>query len=47
MRVILLSPPFVPNFMRNARWDVIGQAGGQWYPIYLAYCAGLLEKSLI
>jgi len=29
--------------MRNARWDVIGIAGGQWYPIYLAYCTGLLE----
>jgi radical SAM superfamily enzyme YgiQ (UPF0313 family) len=44
MRVLLLTPPYVPNFMRNARWDVIGISGSQWYPIWLAYCAGLLEK---
>lgn len=44
MKVLLLMPPFVPNFMRNARWDVIGISGSQWYPIYLAYCAGLLER---
>lgn len=44
MKVLLLVPPFVPNFMRNARWDVMGISGSQWYPIYLAYCAGLLER---
>ena len=45
MRVLLMTPPYVKNFMRNARWDVVGIVGGQWYPIYLAYCAGLLEKN--
>lgn len=44
MRVLLLTPPYKKGFMRNARWDVIGIAGGQWYPIYLAYCTGLLES---
>ncbi len=44
MKVLLLTPPFAPNFMRNARWDVMGISGSQWYPIYLAYCTGLLER---
>ncbi len=44
MRVLLLAPPFVPRFMRNARWDVIGIGGSDWYPIYLGYCTGLLER---
>ena len=44
LRVLLLTPPYVKNFMRNGRWDVTGIVGGQWYPIYLAYCTGLLEK---
>jgi anaerobic magnesium-protoporphyrin IX monomethyl ester cyclase len=44
MRVLLLAPPFVPGFMRNARWDVVGISGSDWYPIYLGYCTGLLER---
>lgn len=31
--------------MRNARWATVGISGSVWYPIYLAYCTGLLEKS--
>jgi len=44
MRVLLLMPPFVPGFMRNARWDCMGISGSNWYPIYLAYCTALLER---
>lgn len=44
MKVLVLIPPFLPNFMRNARWDVMGISGSQWYPIYPAYCTGLLER---
>ena len=44
MKVLLLNPPFVKNFMRNARWAVVGISGSEWYPIWLAYCTGLLEK---
>ncbi len=44
MKVLLMTPPFVKGFMRNARWDVIGISGSDWFPIYLGYCAGLLEK---
>ena len=44
MRVLLLSPPFVPDYMRNARCDYVGISGTQWPPIWLAYCGALLEK---
>lgn len=30
--------------MRNARWAAESISGSNWYPIYLAYCTGLLEK---
>jgi len=44
MKVLLLNPPYKPNFMRNARWATVGISGSVWYPIYLAYCTGLLER---
>lgn len=45
-KVFLLSPPAVSNFFtRNARWDGLNVTGTQWYPIYLAYATGLLEKN--
>jgi len=30
--------------MRNARWYTKALSGSFWFPIYLAYCTGLLEK---
>ncbi len=44
MKVLLLSPPYVPEYMRNARCDYVGLSISQWYPIWLAYCGALLEK---
>ena len=44
MKVMLLSPPYIPLFMRNARWYTKALSGSFWYPIYLAYCTGLLER---
>jgi radical SAM superfamily enzyme YgiQ (UPF0313 family) len=44
MRVLLLNPPYVPEFMRSARWAAVSISGSNWYPIYLSYCTGLLEK---
>ena len=44
MRVLLLAPLYVPGFMRNARWDALTVSGSNWYPIWLAYCTGLLER---
>jgi radical SAM superfamily enzyme YgiQ (UPF0313 family) len=44
MKVLMLVPPFVKGFMRNARWDAMTISGTNWYPIFMAYCTGLLEK---
>lgn len=44
MKILLLNPPFVPQFIRSSRWAAVSVSGSNWYPIYLAYCTGLLEK---
>lgn len=44
MKVLLLSPPYVPYYMRNARCDFVSLSSTQWYPVLLAYCGAWLEK---
>lgn len=45
MRVYLLNPPFLPNFVRCGRWQGVTARGGTLdYPKWLAYTTGLLEK---
>jgi len=45
MKIYLLNPPYYKGFMRSARWARPAFAGSQWYPIFLAYAAGFLEKN--
>ncbi len=45
MNILLLNPPYVKGFMRNARWEAITIAGSEWLPIWLAYATGVLEKN--
>ena len=45
MKIYLLNPPFVENFVRCGRWQGVAARGGTlYYPIWLAYAAGVLEK---
>jgi radical SAM superfamily enzyme YgiQ (UPF0313 family) len=44
MKVLLLSPPFLPGYMRNARCDFVSLSKTQWYPIWLGYLGAFLEK---
>ena len=45
MRIYLLNPPFVENFVRCGRWQGVAARGGTlYYPLWLAYAAGVLEK---
>ncbi len=44
MNILLLVPGIARGFMRNARWDGMTISGSSWYPIFMAYCTGLLEK---
>lgn len=44
MKVLLLSPPYLSDYMRNARCDFVSISKTQWYPIWLGYCGAFLEK---
>ena len=44
MRIYMLNPPFVPRFSRSMRWQEKARGGTIYYPIWLAYATGLLEK---
>jgi len=44
MKIYMLNPPFVPKFCRPARWQERARGGTIYYPIWLAYATGLLEK---
>ena len=45
MKIYLLNPPFIENYVRSSRCTWIPVAGSNWYPIFLAYVTGLLEKN--
>ncbi|MDR3641682.1 MAG: radical SAM protein [Humidesulfovibrio sp.] len=42
-KIALLSPPYVPFYMRNARCDFVSLSKSQWYPIWLGYLGAYLE----
>lgn len=47
MKIILLNPPFKPEcgkFSRASRSPAITKSGTLYYPIWLAYACGVLEK---
>lgn len=43
MKILLLSPSYLPEYMRNARCDFVSLSSTQWYPILLGYCGAYLE----
>lgn len=43
-KILLLSPPYRPLYMRNARCDFISLSATQWYPVLLSYCGSWLEN---
>ncbi|MEW5717357.1 MAG: radical SAM protein [Chloroflexota bacterium] len=43
MKILLLSAPYLPEYMRNARCDFVSLSATQWYPILLGYCGAYLE----
>lgn len=45
MRIYMLNPPYKENFVRCGRWQGVAARGGTlYYPIWLAYASGVLEK---
>ena len=48
MKIVLLNPPFKPEcgrFSRASRSPAITKSGTLYYPIWLSYACGLLEKN--
>lgn len=45
MKAYLLNPPYIKNYVRSSRCTWLPIAGSNWYPIFLAYATGLLEKN--
>lgn len=46
MKIYLLNAPFIDNFVRCGRWQGVAARGGtMYYPIWLSYATGVLEKA--
>ncbi len=42
----MLNPPFTPNYSRNSRSPATTKGGTIYYPIWLSYATGVLEKEV-
>lgn len=45
MKILLLNPPFLPKFSRQSRSPCVTRGGTIYYPYFLAYSTGVLEKA--
>jgi radical SAM superfamily enzyme YgiQ (UPF0313 family) len=45
MRVLMLNPPFLYRFSRTSRSPAISKGGCVYYPIWMGYATGVLEKA--
>jgi radical SAM superfamily enzyme YgiQ (UPF0313 family) len=45
MKIWVLNPPFLPKFSRPQRSPAVTKSGTLYFPIWLAYCAGVLEQA--
>ncbi len=45
MKIFLLNPPFINKFSRTSRSPGVSKGGCVYYPMWLAYATGALEKS--
>lgn len=44
MKILALNPPFLPKYSRSSRSPAVTKGGTIYYPIWLAYATGVLEK---
>ncbi len=44
MKIAVINPPFLPKFSRESRSPAVTKSGTLYYPMWLAYAAGFLEK---
>jgi anaerobic magnesium-protoporphyrin IX monomethyl ester cyclase len=44
MNILLLNPPFLPKFSRSQRSPAVTKSGTLYFPIWMAYCTGVLAN---
>jgi anaerobic magnesium-protoporphyrin IX monomethyl ester cyclase len=44
MKILACNPPFLPKFSRESRSPAVAKSGTLYYPMWLAYAVGYLEK---
>ena len=44
MKIMMLNPPFLENYSRASRSPAVTKGGTIYYPLWLAYATGVLEK---
>jgi len=44
MKILMINPPFLPKYSRNSRSPAVTKGGTIYYPIWLSYAAGVLER---
>jgi anaerobic magnesium-protoporphyrin IX monomethyl ester cyclase len=44
MKILMLNTPFLPKFTRASRSPAVAKSNTLYYPIWLAYATGVLEK---
>jgi radical SAM superfamily enzyme YgiQ (UPF0313 family) len=45
MKILMLNPPFLPRYSRQSRSPCVTKGGTFYFPYYLAYATGNLEKN--
>jgi radical SAM superfamily enzyme YgiQ (UPF0313 family) len=45
MKVLVLNPPYLKNFSRSQRSPAVTKSGTLYFPMWLAYAVGVLEKA--
>src|SRR3989338_4351273 len=44
MRILMLNAPFIPKYSRSSRSPAVTKGGTIYYPLWLSYATGVLEK---
>ena len=44
MKIFVMNPPFLPMFSRESRSPAVNKSGTLYFPMWLAYAVGYLEK---
>src|SRR6266581_2761177 len=45
MNILILNPPFLPKYSRSSRSPAVTKSGTIYYPLWLSYATGVLEKA--